>query len=281
MTGYEFGYDYTQNYTFYIRIVYNKVKSFNTITNTCWDCVTATERRFEVGTYDCIEGLVGEEGGNSPETSCAQIDPNYQARFDQCILLGDGFWYPYPICNCSDPSPIIIDVNGDGFNLTDGDGGVHFDINGDNISDRLSWTAAGSDDSFLVFDRNGNGVIDSGKELFGNFTPQPAGSAPNGFLALAKYDKPDLGGNSDGHIDAGDANFSLLRLWQDSNHNGISESGEIYALPSLGVSKISLDYKESKRTDQYGNRFKYRAKVYGVEGNSLGRWAWDVFFVTP
>ncbi len=200
---------------------------------------------------------------------------------------------PPPIClpddgespddpKCPPVSPTVVDTTGGGFHLTSADDGVVFDIRGDGHPIKLAWTAGNWGNAFLALDRNHNGKIDNGRELFGNFTAQPASDHPNGYLALAEFDKPENGGNGDGIVDERDAVFSHLLLWIDENHDGISQPNELHTLPELGVYSISLHYRDDRHfVDQYGNWFHYQAALNPdpQDGESKdGRVTYDVFF---
>jgi hypothetical protein len=184
-------------------------------------------------------------------------------------------------CYCNPNSPIILDLSGNGFELTNVAGGVKFDISGSGNVVQMGWTARGADNAFLALP-GADGLVHNGKELFGNFTPQPPSANPNGFAALAVYDDPKNGGNGDGIIDSRDAIFSSLRLWIDANHDGICQPEELHTLPSVGVNSLSLKYKQSDKTDQYGNLFRYKAVVDpdNPSATPVGRIAYDVFFVS-
>lgn len=181
-------------------------------------------------------------------------------------------------CGMGPPSPVIIDLSGARFELTSVADGVIFDIFASGRLVRTSWTSADARNGFLVLDRNHNGVVDDGSELFGNFTAQSPSETPNGYLALQMFDDPAKGGNGDGLIDSRDQVYDSLKIWLDANHNGASEANELMTLEQASVVSISLDFRTDMRTDEFGNRFQYRAKVFLKDGNS--RWSYDVFFKT-
>jgi hypothetical protein len=234
------------------------------------------------GPLSCDNAVVTQIGQYPTPTPTPTPTP----RTENCTRTSSGCpiyyrWRGYPTCECV-PSPILVDVRGDGLVLSSAGEGVYFDLDGDGTPERRAWTLDDSDDAWLALDRNGNGIIDGSAELFGDRTPQPMppiGVEMNGFLALAEFDRRENGGNGNGWIDSHDAIFSSLRLWQDVNHNGVSEPNELHTLAAMGLLRFDLDYKASKRIDQHGNEFGYRAKVRDERGAQLGRWAWDVFLV--
>ncbi len=177
--------------------------------------------------------------------------------------------------------PILIDLENDGIRLTGLNDPVWFDIDGDGVVELIAWTDRS--EGILALDRNGNGTIDHGGELFGNATLLSDGTqALNGYLALADLDTLAWGGNDDGEIDRADAAFSDLRMWTDLNHDGISQPQELRTLDAVGLRRLDLRYRRSHRVDRYGNEFRFLGRAwkegpYGVVRPIL---TWDVFFMT-
>lgn len=176
-------------------------------------------------------------------------------------------------------SPIMIDTLEQGFHLTDLEHGVRFRETQEGHLMQMSWTDQSYSNGWLALDRDHNGTIDSLQELFGNFTPQPPSENPNGYDALAVYDDPANGGNGNGVIDPGDSIWPDLRIWIDANHNGVSEPNELHTLDELSISKVGISYTETQWVDQYGNRFRYRGKIWDEQGNEKEA-TYDVFLLT-
>jgi len=111
-------------------------------------------------------------------------------------------------------SPIVFDLDGDGIETTSLSYGIFFDHDANGFAELTGWVS--SDDGMLVLDRNNDGIINDGKELFGDQTILNNGSkAANGFQALA-----DLDDNQDGKIDYNDVAYSQLKVWQDLDGDG-------------------------------------------------------------
>lgn len=159
--------------------------------------------------------------------------------------------------------PIVFDLDGDGIELTDVANGVQFDITGKGTPVQTAWVRGG--DALLARDRNGNGKIDSGLELFGDQR-----GAANGFEELRKLDN-----NNDGFIGPEDEHYKDLVLWQD-NGDGISTKEEMFTLPSSGIERIALNYKDVNITAD-GNNTMTQKSFFIRQDNTVGRVA-DIKF---
>ncbi|MEZ4483528.1 MAG: calcium-binding protein [Syntrophotaleaceae bacterium] len=143
--------------------------------------------------------------------------------------------------------PLILDLDGDGIATTPLSAGTYFDLDRNGFAEKTSW--AGADDGFLVMDRNGDGNINDGGELFGDQTIlQNGATASHGFEALAEWDD-----NADGKIDATDAIWGSLKVWQETNGDGFSSAAELRTLDELGIAAINLDNTAVDITDENGN----------------------------
>ncbi|MBK6905930.1 MAG: hypothetical protein IPH08_01955 [Rhodocyclaceae bacterium] len=161
-----------------------------------------------------------ERLANGPNSSTGRIHFNTATTFSNSTQVR-----PPP------KDPLTLDLDNDGLETV----GITpiapilFDHDGDGIKSATGWIKP--DDALLVFDRNGNGLIDNGSELFGDATAlYTGGLARDGFAALAQEDT-----NLDGKVDALDARFADLRLWRDLNQDGVSQANELSTLEAQGV----------------------------------------------
>lgn len=138
--------------------------------------------------------------------------------------------------------PLVIDLGTPGIALTTIDDGVYFDLDKNGFAEKTAWI--GTEDGFLVLDRNGNGKIDDGGELFSDQVEMSDHSlSTSGFAALSELDE-----NGDGVIDSKDSQFANLQVWVDANHDGNSEN-ELHSLEELGITSISLNHIQTDTVD--------------------------------
>jgi hypothetical protein len=174
-------------------------------------------------------------------------------------------------------SPIVLDLGSDGIRLSGPRPPVAFDLDADGAPDLTSWTRRAHDEAFLVLDRNENGVVDDGSEMFGTAVELIDGTlAAHGYQALAEFDVVELGGNENRLIDSGDEVYPRLRLWLDANRNGDTDGGELLTLAELDLVSIDLSYEFSPLVDHWGNGLNLWSNVHFAGGQQCR--AVDVFF---
>jgi hypothetical protein len=205
--------------------------------------------------------------GQSSEQCTPDSNPTDRCNSGDMVLLVEG--------DCSGATPVVLNL-GRNYQLSGADDPVIFDIFASGGPVRIGWTAAGASEAFLCLDRNGDGKITSGAELFGGSTLLKNGrKAPNGFVALAEFDD-----NHDGLIDSRDAIWPSLIAWTDLNHDGASQPSEMVPLSASGVNAIGLDYHWTGRRDASGNVFRYESTVWVVKaaGAASPKPVYDIVF---
>jgi hypothetical protein len=153
-------------------------------------------------------------------------------------------------------TPILIDTDGSGYNLSSSLNGVPFNFFGDGLV-QTAWPVQGSTNGFLVLP-DANFMVPTGKQMFGNQT-----GFANGFLQLVPYDD-----NQDGVIDARDAIYNQLYVWIDANRDGVSQPQELRPLRET-IESISTHYVELKKVDDNGNAERYKGKLKPVPGSHV------------
>lgn len=168
--------------------------------------------------------------------------------------------------------PIILDLDHNGIGLLPrGDSPITFDLNADGLKDKVGWTDG--NDGILVLDRNGDGLITDGREMFIDVDSD----TPTSCLAeLAKMDA-----NSDGLIDAQDAVFAQLQVWRDANQDGVTDDGELLGLKDLGIVSIDLHGVAQDQAIN-GNVIQQSGTVNYANGTTTSYYevAFDVEFAT-
>ncbi|HGG6556739.1 TPA: hypothetical protein ACJG76_004950, partial [Salmonella enterica subsp. diarizonae serovar 61:i:z] len=158
--------------------------------------------------------------------------------------------------------PVVLDLNGDGVKTISKSSGIIFDHDGNFFAENTGWISP--EDGLLVMDKNQDGKIDSGNELFGNNSLLNNGSlAKNGYEALREYDE-----NHDGVLDKNDSIWRQLKVWQDKNSNAVVDDGELLSLEQLKITSIRLDYENINFTDSEGNKHLQKGLITYEDGHT-------------
>jgi hypothetical protein len=156
-------------------------------------------------------------------------------------------------------TPVVLDLNGDGVHTTSAANGVNFDLEANGTVNKVGWVD--TNDGLLALDRNGDGLINNGAELFGSATQTATGTADNGFAAMASMDS-----NHDGILSNLDLNFDKLKVWVDANHDGISQAGELKGLADYHIASINLNAQAGTLTDN-GNLLGLTSSYTTTDGS--------------
>jgi hypothetical protein len=202
---------------------------------------------------------------------------------------GDVSTIPVPTCptviackfgpTCGTGSPIVIDPTGEGFFLTSKAHGVEFRRDpGDNLQ-QMSWTDPAHHNAWLVRPNADGSVTDLATNMFGNLSPQPESDTPNGYAALA-YMALNEGCGKIAKLDPKSCPgvWSQLRLWHDSNQDGMAQPEELSTLDAAGVDGLSLEPHEKDFTDEYGNQFRFESQTFDDNGTGNYR-SYDVWLL--
>lgn len=216
-------------------------------------------------------GCVAEvDGGEDDEDAVCEI-----GETEECMMKLEGAEYPgvrvceevdgeptWGGCNSSSSStPLVLSFDGGAVEYVTTMAGT-FDLTGLGASVATDWPAAAT--PWLALDRDGDGAIGGGEELFGSATVLASGArADNGFTALAELD-----GNHDGWISPADEAWSRLVLWSDRDADRVSDAGELATLASRGVTAIALNYSRAPLCDARGNCEIERASFQFSEGGA-------------
>lgn len=207
---------------------------------------------------------------NPPDPCFECVRPAYMWSDCNPYYEEDGeLWFDQDCLCCKHIStPLLVNLSGP-VSFSSAERRVRFDVMATGQPRLLPWPKG--QNGWLVRDVNRNGIIDDGRELFGNATRlQSGGSARNGFAALQ-----DLDSDKNMIFDSRDASFAEVRVWLDENGDGVSQPLELHTLSSLGILAIELDYHQSHR-QVAGAVLRLMAPVHFSDRGT--RFIFDVYF---